>query len=334
MSVLRSLALAIAVSAVYANTPVIFSVNQPIHPNETVFVMGGPDLSASTVLRLCVNSLCSNISNADASVVSATAVVPGDIALDVYSIAVCGESCSNPLLINTPTVAWMQADSAASVATQGGWIRLFGSALNFDTVTGRCAPTLDSTGHLMSGSARLVPAGGGVALPIPFSLATCYTLSAPIPADTPIGIYTVQITNGLPSCPWTNVTVSPLVVQAPVSWPGEIFDVGTLGVWGALAAAANNSGGVVRFPRGSYRFDENHTLNTIPPFTQVRCLICSALIRRYMAPAIPSASPRCPCSSLARVQTLSPGTGLICPHPQQAAPLSSRVPVATLLYAM
>lgn len=206
------------------------------------------------------------------SAVSVVAVVPSEAALDVYTVSACNAGgCSAPLLVNAPQVAWMQADVGSTSASPGGWVRLFGTALAYDSL-GRCTPTLN--GGTSNTSVRIEPLSGGPALPLTVTSATCYAVTAVIPAATPPGEYLLYVNNGLPSCGWTNATKTPgagalLSITPRTQWPTDVFDVGALGVWGALAAAANNSGGIVHFPRGSYQFNENHTLNAIPPFTQV-----------------------------------------------------------------
>lgn len=263
--------------AAHAAPTVLFYASQPVHPNETVFLQGGADLSIVDTVRLCSSAGCVDVPPNSSSTTSLVAVIPSDTPLDVYNVAVCTEeSCSDSVFVNSPRVAWMQANVRSTAASPGGWVRLFGTGLAFDALS-RCTPTLG--GAASDTSVRLEPISGGPALLLPVTAATCYAVTAAIPPGTPLGDYLVQVNNGLPSCAWTNATETPgaravLTVTAAVQWPTEVFDVGVLGVWGAIAAAANNSGGIVRFPRGSYSFNANQTLNAIPPFTQVRRPVC------------------------------------------------------------
>jgi len=103
--------------------------------------------------------------------------------------------------------------------------------------------------------------------PLPLSFASCFALTAAVPADAPPGDYVLQVSNGLPSCGWANASALPTTVAPRAPWPTTVFDAKALGVAAALAAAAANGGGVVFFPRGRYAFNENFTLNAIPPRT-------------------------------------------------------------------
>jgi hypothetical protein len=79
------------------------------------------------------------------------------------------------------------------------------------------------------------------------------------------------VNNGIEGSEWVQCGETAATVVEKRSWPTEVFDVVKLGsVWNAIEAAKNNSGGIVHFPRGTYSFDENHTLDNIPPQTVIR----------------------------------------------------------------
>ena len=99
-------------------------------------------------------------------------------------------------------------------------------------------------------------------------IASCYAISAEVPASFAPGAYKISVMNGI--SPWEAIDEA-LMVVGKRSWPIDVFDVKEYGsVWNAIDAARNNSGGIVHFPRGTYTFDENHTLDDIPPNTVVR----------------------------------------------------------------
>jgi hypothetical protein len=77
--------------------------------------------------------------------------------------------------------------------------------------------------------------------------------------------------NGIEGSAWVQSNTTMVTVVAKRSWPTKVFDVVELGsVWKAVEAAKNNSGGIVHFPKGTYSFDETHTLDNIPPNTVIR----------------------------------------------------------------
>ena len=222
-------------------------------------------------LRLCSQSGCTALPNVQPMDASVKALLPAGLPLDVFSATACSDAnatqCAGaPFPVNAPSVAWQQGDAGSATLSPGGELRVFGTALAFDAATRRCLPSAQGGAGATSAGLRLAPLAGGAPVPLPLTLATCYALSAAVPADAPPGLYTVQVNNGLPSCGWVN-TSGVTAVLAPTPWPATVFNVGTLGVWAALAAAKAAGGGVVYFPRGRYAFNENATLNFIPPYT-------------------------------------------------------------------
>lgn len=264
---------------------VYFYASSPTHANETLLLLGGPaaPMLSSTFVRLCTTSTnCTLIPNVQPTGASAKVVLPADMPLDVFSASSCTtsdpSSCSpHSILVNAPTVSWQQADTSEGVATPGGYIRLFGSALAFTPppLAQQCVPTLQGgVSGVSAALARLVPISGGNPIPLPLTFASCYALTAPIPPSTPPGDYVLQLSNGLPSSTLAGGTFTAnttLRIDPPSPWPTQVFDVVAMGsVWAALGAAATNGGGVVYFPRGRYAFNENATLNAIPPRTTLQ----------------------------------------------------------------
>ena len=258
-----------------ASPMVYFWGSSPVLANETALLLGGPSLLSVAFIQLCPGSPPSNAScglypNAQATPAASKVTLPS---LDIFSASPCltssPASCSpSPgLLLNSPLVKWTQADLGSSASYPGGSVRLFGESLAF--ASGACVPTAaaNSSAALASASVRAVPLGGGAASPLQLTLASCYALTAQLPAGLPLGAYSLQVRNGLPSCGWT--AAGQLSVQPPPApWPATLYPVtGAGGVWGALAAARAAGGGVVYFPRGTYTFNSTLTLDAIPPYT-------------------------------------------------------------------
>jgi hypothetical protein len=258
---------------------VLFYASSPTHANETLLLMGGPaaQMLSTQSVRLCSAAqgcvVLPAVQPMDASI---KALLPADLPLDVFSAAACtdanGTQCSGgtSLPVNAPEVLWQQADAGLHTATPGGTLRVFGRGLAFDAgMPRRCVPTAQGEAAAAGGLAglRLVPTAGTRApVVLPLTFASCAALTASVPADAPPGEYRVQVSNGLPSCGWANAS-GLTTIAARTPWPSQVYNVASLGVWQALAAAEAAGGGVVYFPRGRYAFNENATLNAIPPFT-------------------------------------------------------------------
>jgi hypothetical protein len=240
----------------------------PALANDTVLFLGGPDLSPVTSIRFCSTaSGCASSPNLQATATGAKAVLPS---LDVFSATACGAAGCAPaaLAVNAPRVKWTQADVARDTTSPGGGLRAFGEALAF--AGGTCVATRNARGAaaLAAAAARLAPTGGGAPVALALTFASCWALTAAVPADAPLGLYVLEVRNGLPGCAWTPAGALTLVAP-PTPWPTTVFNVNNTagGVWGALAAAKANNGGIVFFPRGTYTFNATATLDAIPPFT-------------------------------------------------------------------
>lgn len=179
-----------------------------------------------------------------------------------------------------PQIEWTQGDRGNS-SEAGGWLRVFGRALAFGPDTSgsgggggrlRCIPEREAAAGVMASRIRLRPAWSpGVWTELKLSAASCYAITARVPTEFPPGTYELSLSNGIAESAWVQSNRTTFTVVAPRSWPTDVFDVVKLGsVWKAMEAAKNNSGGIVHFRRGTYSFDENHTLDNIPPNTVIR----------------------------------------------------------------
>jgi hypothetical protein len=175
--------------------------------------------------------------------------------------------------LNVPGIEWTQGDRGNS-SEAGGWLRIFGRALAFgsDGTGGvRCIPEREAAAGATASRVRLRRAGSSDWTELKLSAASCYALTAHIPEDFLPGAYELSLSNGIEGAAWVQSNETTVTVKVKRSWPTDVFDVVELGsVWKAMEKARNNSGGIVHFPRGTYSFDENHTLDNIPPNTVIR----------------------------------------------------------------
>lgn len=275
-----------------ASSPTLFWASSPTSMNETAVLLGD-GLDSATSLTLCIagTTTCTQVANADVRASSAKVTLPSTLALDVFTLS----AANSTVQLNAPCVWWRQADVATHTASAGGWARVFGSSLAF--ANGACVPTSNPAcggGAACGARARLVPVAGGAAIDVPVTRASCFALDVAVPPGTPLGDYLLQVVNGLGASPWADTaggngggtggggcsvargggnatTTTPLTVVAPAPWPSTVYNVVALGsVWAALDAARAAGGGVVYFPRGRYAFDENHTMNSVPPRTTLQ----------------------------------------------------------------
>lgn len=206
-----------------------------------------------------------------------------------FSLAVCSPAgqCSNAsqaqtFSVNAPRVSWVlgTGDTNGDAVEAGGVLRVFGSALALNPLTGVCgaltaaaapyaqalvpgafppgaAAALATPPPGTATTASLCSASGGSCLPLPLPLlASCHRLDLPIPAATPPGEYSLRLHNGLASTRWglgalgmeAAITITPPRATLPAS------PVLTLGkdcaALPACLAALPAAGGVVAIPAG------------------------------------------------------------------------------------
>jgi len=155
---------------------------------------------------------------------------------------------SATILLNRPEAWWCQGD-AGTTARPGGWVRVFGRCLGWPNGARAKAATIYLKG----------PAS--VALE---AKADCYAAAAKAPENLPPGEYEVSVHSGFGGkWGWSNTLK--IVVAKPAPWPQTILNVKLLGAKGDGAAddtqavaqvlekAKQGGGGVVFFPRGTYR---------------------------------------------------------------------------------
>jgi hypothetical protein len=161
--------------------------------------------------------------------------------------------------LNQPAIWWAQGD-AGTVASPGGWLRLFGKNLSID---GKRNATVLLRGPV---SVRLSADSDG------------YSAKVALPNDLPVGEYYLLLHTGFGgSVAWSEAKI--VMIEKPSAWPTTVINVKDLGADGtgaqddtvavqaALTKAQENGGGIVYFPRGRYRVAD--TL-TVPRFTVLR----------------------------------------------------------------
>ena len=245
------------------SSPHIFNLSDPVLPDETV-VITGEDLGKDAVLEIS-RANGGNASNTvkwttvkplQAGPGSVKAVVPPDWTPGIYACRVrVGRAVSNELLANAPAAWWWIGDGGES-ATPGGWLRVFGKALNFGKAGSK---------------ARLCPSVGKE-IELNAEKADGYALQFPLPANLAEGDYKLMVNNGLgKEAAWAEAGT--VAVHKAAAWKNEVFNIKDFGpnpgeaLLSALKKAESNGGGVVFLPRGRYPV-QNHIV--IPPHTILR----------------------------------------------------------------
>ena len=235
-------ALFCALAATAAEPPAVFWASSPTRPGEHV-LLGGGGWSEGEDLAVEIGGR-----RVKPDMVSRTGLVfgwPADLAQSVAEARVVGASgTSKPVVLNAPEVWWMQGDDH-DASTPGGWLRVFGRALDF------------------GGRAKVRLAGNGGTRELALTHRGTWDLAAEVPADLACGEYEVTVDSGLgagaavPAGRWKVAAAKPF-------WKETVFDIEDFGAtpndetddgWAiaaALEAAKANGGGVVRIPRGSY----------------------------------------------------------------------------------
>jgi hypothetical protein len=133
--------------------PAIFWSNSPVGPNQTA-MLAGAHFPAHPTVELTVGATGRSVllQPAQTSAASLMFTLPADIALAAYDVRVCGASgatCSNSLTINAAELWWVAGDRGNG-STAGGWVRLFGTALDMSTYGGE-----STNGHAVRLEERL-----------------------------------------------------------------------------------------------------------------------------------------------------------------------------------
>ena len=122
----------------------IYWANSPAGPNQTALVAGA-NFPADPVLLVSLDSSQSSrpavaiaplqvTASSVKAVKAVMAVLPPGLELWAYSVKVCTKAdhtdCSNALAVNKADVWWFAGDGG-NTSSAGGWLRLFGTSLDF-----------------------------------------------------------------------------------------------------------------------------------------------------------------------------------------------------------
>ena len=169
--------------------PVVFWSSEAQPPGSTVMAMGGGLAGATVQLTDASGGALappSVLSTWDGSVKFG---LPAAGATAAFRFRACTgkTACSGWRTVNVPDIMWAVGDASANataVATQGGWLKLYGRSLGF-TGGGACAASTvadPSPATLSSSMATLTPLGGGAPVTLPVSAASCYDATLSVAA--------------------------------------------------------------------------------------------------------------------------------------------------------
>ena len=266
---------ALTSSAYAAQEKAVFWASNPVSPGETAMVVGAGlgdtkqvaftrledapagEPGADALSRLPAQAKM--IKPAQVSELSVKFVLPDAEKPGLYAVQTISDTGrSEVIVLNRPDLRWVQGDAGLQ-ATPGGWVRGFGVCLG---EAGRTANVLLKGPQVVSLKAQ----------------GNSYALRAAVPKDLPIGDYKVFVhTERGGRFGWSQG--QSLRVANKTHWPEKVYDVRKYGARGdgnaddseavskALEAVKKAGGGVLNFPRGTYRVTRTIEL---PRFTTLR----------------------------------------------------------------
>jgi Pectate lyase superfamily protein len=256
--------------------PTVFWASSPVAPAETVVLAGSglagtkqvvwtsvPDGNAGEPVMTRPDILLKRdriVAPAQVSEISVKFILPGAKQPGLYAVQLISEAGqSEVVLLNRPDLRWVQGD-AGPQSTAGGWVRGFGSCL--------AVPRKESTLILRGPrTVRLKVSGDR------------YAVRAAIPEDLPPGDYQVFAHNGCGGKLGWSDGRHLRILSKSVLWPQRLYDVREYGASGdgkaddsgavgkALDVIRNAGGGVLFFPRGTYKLTRSIEL---PRFATLR----------------------------------------------------------------
>lgn len=244
---------AVAICSVSAK-PVAWWASYPVKPGEHVLVSGG-GWSKSVQVKLNGRVL-------EPTTVSETGVTfewPAEMTDPRPSVVLeDGTGASEPIVLNAPTVWWMQGDDFDS-SSPGSTVRLFGRSLK---------------------GAEVKVRGEGQERTLETVQDDDYSLTAKIPSDLPAGTYAVKLSiRTSTSTRDFDSSLAWKVAEKPDFWTTNVFRVVDFGavpddgrdddraVHAAIDAAKAAGGGTILFPRGRI---EVHSKLVLPPHVRLK----------------------------------------------------------------
>ena len=235
----------------------------------------------------------------------ATITLPAHYAAAWFEIR-AGAEDATPYTANVAE-PWFLFGDGGSSSSPGGWVRVVGEAIAIKRNGGGAATLRLADGPLgaksIEISARASTDGDGVG-----AKSTRWHAFFDLPATLAEGMYTASIANDAagttrrytPLCTFIDPStpcLATLNVSAPFEWKTDVFTVNatqpgpgrdaTAAVQTAIAAAAQNGGGVVYFPRGQYFVSQ---ALVVAPGTVLRGE-AAALVAVYFAEANATTAP-------------------------------------------
>jgi hypothetical protein len=249
LTLLTVLLLATLAAVRAADVPHLFWSAEPVMPGETAMLQGaGFSKDAKISLRAFDSEKPMFVETLDASERSLRFILPQGIAAGASRCRVETAGGEFEFVLNAPQPWWFQADEGR-VATPGGWVCVAGRCLTFE-----------------ASKTRLELRREGKAFALPIREALMWALHAAVPAEVEEGDYELWTHNGTGGeAAW--VRVNALRVARPAKpWMNRVLDITNFGatpddetddaaaLQKALDEVAGQNGGVVRFPRGRFRF--------------------------------------------------------------------------------
>ena len=281
---------AAALLPVSSSPPVVFWSSEGHEPNTTVMAMGGGLEGATVQLQDATSGqplpAPQVLDSWDASV---KFILPSTPISAAYRFRACSSpaACSGWRSLNSPDITWASGDrsaNASSVATAGGWLKVYGRSLGF-TTSGHCAAATVQVPGPASGTVASMRSGS-TSIKLTPSVASCYDASFALPPTLKPGHYNFSIVNRL-SAQAGSVAVT-IVGADP--WPSRLFHVHASGkgsdVVTAVAAAGAAGGGIVQLSAGT--FDMGGASLAMPRNVQLVGAAANASILRWSKTATTS----------------------------------------------
>lgn len=245
--------------------PSIFWMSSPVLPGEAVYIQGHElepavrteyarlsdnPVDTSTTAGVSFAPAWTTVKPLQTSGSSLQFALPPSLRAGAYMVRITGADGTSLVKdLNIPEIWWTQGEQGKGRAYQGGWLRIFGRALQLD-------PSRPAAFQLRSGERvahhGLLPARGDG-----------YSLAVDLPADLAAASYTIWVHNGFGGAEGWRSAGEVNVAARPV-WPDRRFDVTSFGalpnddgddaagIQAALDAAGTAGGGEVYIPRGRY----------------------------------------------------------------------------------
>ncbi len=255
-------------------TPSVFWGSDPVRPGEATLIVGDDLGSKPQVLwtalkndRSLKSSETIDFQGRQAEILQSSpeslkVLVPKEFDQGVYKALIKTEKGKTEILLNAPSVYWIQGEAGLAKAYPGQWLRIFGRNISYDP----------------KATLLQIIANNRVVRELSPIKANLWEASFEIPKTIPLGDYTVRLYNGKgDASAWSSALN--LEIIAFNAWPDRIFNVRDFGAEGqgdvkdsdaikaALEAAQDNGGGIVLLPRGHYQIEG--TLE-IPKFVTLR----------------------------------------------------------------